>query len=172
MQTALHFATHAACEEGIRLLLDAGADIDKQTHFECSTALYIAASGNSKNICTLLIERGANVNLLNVLQRTALHAAAATGRLETGVLLLKAGASITACDINGWTPRQVAELGDHRPFQELLVRASMKYLHDKTPILKDLPAAPWHCQLWTDMIDEQKLKRATQGVKSNKSCPI
>ena len=58
--------------------------------------------------------------------------------------------------MNGWNPRQIAELNDHRMFQELLVRAELASRNEKSFILKELPVASWHCPLWTEMIETKK----------------
>ena len=87
-------------------------------------------------------------------------------------------------DINGWNPRQVAELNGHLAFQELLIHRNVK---DKQPVLERLPEvrlrgispltffanqclslnpflpaakAPWHGDLWTRVMDAQHKKRA------------
>ena len=86
----------------------------------------MAVEGNWRDIAFYLIHNGADVQAKNVLHRTPLHLAAANGRLELGVMLLKAGADPHVTDINGWNPRQVAELNGHRPFQELLIHQSIK----------------------------------------------
>ena len=67
----------------------------------------MAVEGNWRDIAFYLIHNGADVQAKNVLHRTPLHLAAANGRLEIGVMLLKAGADPHVTDINGWNPRQV-----------------------------------------------------------------
>ena len=67
----------------------------------------MAVEGNWRDIAFYLIHNGADVQAKNVLHRTPLHLAAANGRLELGVMLLKAGADPHVTDINGWNPRQV-----------------------------------------------------------------
>ena len=70
------------------------------------------------------------------------------------------GASISATDMNGWNSRQIAELNDHRQFQELLVRTELASKNEKSIILKELPSAPWHCALWTEMIETNRRQRS------------
>ena len=49
----------------------------------------------------------------------------------------------------GWNPRQIAELAQNRQIQELIVRNQMT---EKMPIIRKLPSAPWHNQLWDEVV--------------------
>ena len=51
----------------------------------------MATEGDWKDITKYLIDHGADVNALNVMQRSPLHNAATNNRLEIGLMLLKAG---------------------------------------------------------------------------------
>ena len=163
-QTALHLAVYGGSLSSVKLLIEAGANITRVTHLEQNTPLHMAVDGNWRDIAFYLIHHGADVHAKNVMQRTPLHLAAASGRLEIGVMLLKAGAEPMATDINGWNPRQVAELNSHREFQELLIHRSVK---DRQPVLKDLPEAPWHGDLWTRVMDAQHQKREDHGKSTD-----
>ena len=58
----LHMAARSGCTEAIKLLLDAGADIDVRANKMFGSALAIAAyHGNTKSV-KYLIERGADVD--------------------------------------------------------------------------------------------------------------
>jgi ankyrin repeat protein len=103
----LYLAVHSGSIESIRLLVEAGANVNRPTSFEKNTPLHLAVEKNWKDICRYLIEKGADVRACNVMMRTPLHCAAVTGRLEIGVMLLKAGALPNATDINGWNARYV-----------------------------------------------------------------
>lgn len=156
-QTPLHVATYAGSLETVTALIRAGAYVNAVTSFERMTPLHIACQRNWKDVAKYLITKGADVHALNIIERTPLHFAAAVGRTDLGVVLLQAGAKSDAMDIHGWTPRQVAELHDNRSFQELMVQANMP---EKQPVIKELPPAAWHGELWASMIEINKEKRA------------
>ena len=154
-QTALHLAVYAGSIESVEALLNSGAQIDAATSFEKNQPIHIATERGWKKIMILLIERGANPNALNRIERTALHLAAEVGRVDMASILIRAGAKQDLLDIHGWNARQVAELNSHREVEELLVRSTMK---EKQVILKEMPHAPWHSDLWTSLIETQKGK--------------
>jgi hypothetical protein len=60
--------------------------------------------------------------------------AAKIGRADIGAMLLKCGAKHKWTDCHGWNARQIAELYDHRGYQELLVRVDMT---EKQPVIKE-----------------------------------
>lgn len=84
----LHMAASSGCTEAIKLLLDAGADIDVRANKMVGSALAIAAyQGNSKSV-KYLIERGADVDdAIQVLK--ALDGIRAKGGKEGLALLQK-----------------------------------------------------------------------------------
>ena len=92
-QTALHLAVYAGSLPSVKLLVEAGARVNRATRLEKNTPLHMAVEGNWRDISFYLIHNGADVNAENVLQRTPLHMAATHGRLEVGMMLLKAGSS-------------------------------------------------------------------------------
>lgn len=166
-QTALHLAVYAGSIESVETLLNYGAQIDAATSFENNQPIHIAAERGWKKIMTLLIENGANPNALNRIERTPLHLVAEIGRVDMASILIRAGAKQDTLDIHGWNARQVAELNSHREVEELLVRSTMK---EKQAILKEMPHAPWHSDLWTSLMETQKEKlsrhaREMDGMK-------
>jgi len=102
------------------------------------------------------LDNKANPNALNAIDRTPLHLVAENGRVDIAALLIRGGSNPKLLDAHGWNPRQVAELHGHRDIQELLIRATMT---EKQPVIKDLPPAPWHGELWSNLIDTQSQKR-------------
>ena len=154
-QTALHLAVYAGSIESVEALLNYGAQIDAATSFENNEPIHIAAERGWKKLMTLLIERGANPNALNRIERTPLHLVAEIGRVDMAAILIRAGSKQDLLDVHGWNARQVAELNSHREVEELLVRSTMK---EKQAILKEMPHAPWHSELWTSLIETQKGK--------------
>jgi len=148
-QTPLHLAVYAGSRETVKLLLAWNANTRIATKNEKNTCLHMACEGGWREISTDLIAANADVNATNILERTPLHLAAFAGRADLGAILLRAGANPEAKDVHGWNARQMAELKGHRKFQELLVRAT---LTEKMPVIRELPPAEWHCQLWDEVI--------------------
>ena len=147
-QTALHLAILAGSVPIVKALLDYKATVNTYTSYELMSPLHLACEGGYRKIVDMLIDAQADVNVPNFMERTPLHLAALSGRADIGSLLLRAGADPYAKDRHGWNARQMAELRGHRNYQELIVRATMK---EKMAVIKELPEASWHCQLWTDV---------------------
>lgn len=105
--TPLHFARSA---EVARLLLENGACVDARTGKEQygiylnsndeETALHLAAKQDCKELVTVLIEFGADVNAVNENAETAIHFAKSQDVIK---LLVKAGSDINAKDNEGQT---------------------------------------------------------------------
>jgi hypothetical protein len=144
----------------VKELLKHQAEVNVATNHEKCTPLHIACQRQYAQIAHLLIEHGADVHARNIIQRTPLHFAAEVGRIDIGNMLLGSGADKDALDIHGWSARQIAELFGHREFQELIIRESMV---EKQVIIKELPAAEWHSDLWFD-VSRQHAQR-TQEFK-------
>jgi ankyrin repeat protein len=144
-QTALHLAVYSGSLDTVQVLIQNGSSVNSTTRFEKLTPLHLACQRDWKQIAKCLLDSGADTNAGNVIDRTPLHFVAQTGRTDLGVMLLKAGADSQKMDSMGWTPRQVAEFHEQREMQELLVQVNMK---DKQVVIKKLPPAPWHSELW------------------------
>jgi hypothetical protein len=147
-QTPLHLAAYSGSFDCVKALLKHKAQVNVVTEYEKVTPLHIACQHGFGTITALLVEHGADIEAKNILQRTALHFAAEGGRVDIGKLLLSSGAKRNALDVHGWNARQVAELHNHRDFQELIIREGMT---EKQLIIKELPVAEWHSTLWSDV---------------------
>jgi ankyrin repeat protein len=81
-------AARFADTQRLKMVLDAGADVNKQ--FEGKSALMEACERNHKNSVTLLLERKADVNAVDGRGSTAVDIAANKGNDEIVMMLLDA----------------------------------------------------------------------------------
>jgi hypothetical protein len=91
----LSIALQLAAKTGpgpVKLLLDAGANPNRPNSF--GSPVYFSATGQSSNIetLTMLLDRGADVNVMSPKGETALFAAATTRNWKAVLLLLERGA--------------------------------------------------------------------------------
>uniref|UniRef100_A0A7S3XD60 Uncharacterized protein n=1 Tax=Picocystis salinarum TaxID=88271 RepID=A0A7S3XD60_9CHLO len=82
----------------VKRTLDEGGNVDGREPKTEATCLHFAAKGNHPDIVTLLIKRGANVNLANKEGATPLHEAAAQGCQACVQVLLEGGSRLEAKD--------------------------------------------------------------------------
>jgi ankyrin repeat protein len=116
--TPLHWAAFQGTPETIKVLLDAGADVNCEagayglpfdSDFQSATPLMLAAE-NTRNpqVIEVLLEAGGNVHLRDITGLTALHYAAWEGTPTTARLLLDTGADLEAVDREHRTPLMYA----------------------------------------------------------------
>jgi ankyrin repeat protein len=102
--TPLHSAAFSETPENIRILLEAGANVNARNETG-TTPLHGAAGWGTPENIRILLEAGANVNARRIEDgRTPLHYAAAYGTPENVFALLELGADGTAEDEFGQTP--------------------------------------------------------------------
>ncbi|XP_039875157.1 histone-lysine N-methyltransferase EHMT1a [Simochromis diagramma] len=93
------------------------------------TPLYAAAAEGHQEICHMLVQAGANLDMFDEDQRTPLMAACENNHLDTVKYLLRAGASVSHKDIMGFTCLHLAaKLGHYSIIHHLLSKAS-KYIN-------------------------------------------
>ncbi|XP_047457909.1 ankyrin repeat domain-containing protein 50 isoform X2 [Mugil cephalus] len=107
--TALRSAAWGGHSEAVRLLLDAGADVDG-CDSEGRTALRAAAWGGHDEIVLTLLEYQAQVDKADSKGRTPLIAAAYMGHHESVEILLDHNAKVDLADGDGRTALSVAAL--------------------------------------------------------------
>ena len=88
----------------IQKLIQEGAEVNTIDSVFGWSPLHWAASHGERKIVSLLLERGANVNVEDKNLWTPLHEAVSNSDLKTASLLLERGANVNAEDKNLWTP--------------------------------------------------------------------
>ena len=106
-------AIHGGNINCLRLLLEAGADIDN-ADFYGRTPLHLSAQCGHLDCLQLLLEAGAETDKADPNGNAALHWAAWSGRLDCLRLLLEAGADKDKGDTIGDTPLHVAADFGHK----------------------------------------------------------
>ena len=125
-RTPLHYAVLNMHFEAIQILLDHGVDIDSQS-ITNKTPLYDLLSSRSSSsegmvdVIRRLLEHGADTNIPDHRQSTALHLASSSGWPEVARLLLSYGAKVDEKDEQGRTPFEVASSKGHHEMTKLLL---------------------------------------------------
>jgi hypothetical protein len=119
--TALMYAAAGGHYEVVRLLLDAGADVNAHGG-EC-TPLQAAVGGGGR-VVTALLDAGADVDARNRYGQTALMYAARLGEARTVELLLGRGANPRLRDNKGASALYLAEQNNHDRVVELIKQCS------------------------------------------------
>src|SRR5690606_23128996 len=120
--TALGMACHFGQEDAVRYLLLKGADPNQTSdNGYYVNPLYTAVSSNYEGIAKLLIEAGAEVNIIQTGNLTPLHAAAENGNIEMLIVLLENGANVGIKNDNGETPSDLAAKKGHHEIAKILI---------------------------------------------------
>ncbi|MFO0900625.1 MAG: ankyrin repeat domain-containing protein [Pirellulales bacterium] len=111
--TALQCAIEHGHTECVRLLLAAGADVERGSPLE-GPPLHTAAKADQVELAGLLLDAGVDPNSADTYERnTALHHAAQRGNAALARLLLDHGAAPTAVNGEGHTPADLAAAAGH-----------------------------------------------------------
>uniref|UniRef100_A0AAQ4RYA9 Euchromatic histone-lysine N-methyltransferase 1b n=1 Tax=Gasterosteus aculeatus aculeatus TaxID=481459 RepID=A0AAQ4RYA9_GASAC len=89
------------------------------------TPLHAAAEGGYKDICHMLVQAGANLDMCDDDQRTPLMEACENDHIETAQYLLRAGASVTHKDVEGFTCLHLAAKSGHYNIVEHLLSTGL-----------------------------------------------
>lgn len=124
--TALHIAALVSCDKAVRLLAEAGSDINSRNTRDYSP-LHEAALSNSYTVASALISHGAQVNAVDSESRqiTSLHLAAYSGNHEVVALLVDSGANRLRYDSRGNMPIHRAAWSGHLKAVEELIGERM-----------------------------------------------
>ena len=94
MYAPLHWAAEHGNVDMVRLLIDAGADINEREQEDQFTALSVAVQQEHKEVVILLLNSGANPNLEDENGSTPLDWSSLGKNLEIARLLLQSGAKV------------------------------------------------------------------------------
>lgn len=125
----LAIATKSDFKVIVKMLVDAGVDINWQNHAG-ETALHIAARTGHDECARILLkgrsDQKADLELAeNNFAWTPLHIAAVDGHLSVAQLLVDAGADVDRLDSSGWTATEHAALRGHLAIARLLAASSV-----------------------------------------------
>ncbi|BES94896.1 ankyrin repeat domain 50 [Nesidiocoris tenuis] len=128
-QTPLNLAARLGLSSIVKVLLEAGADVD---HADCDgwTALRAAAWGGHSEIVKLVLEAGAAVDSCDRDERTALRAASWGGHADIVTLLLEANADVNKTDCEGRTALIAAAYMGHADIVEKLLDYNADMNHE------------------------------------------
>src|SRR5690606_30672946 len=119
--TALGMACHFGNEDVVRYLLLKGANPDQASSNGYQVnPLFTAISSGFDGIAKLLIEAGAEVNVIQAGNLTPLHAAAEKGNIEMLIALLESGATVDAKNENEETTADLAAARGHHEIAKIL----------------------------------------------------
>ena len=129
--TPLMWACRRRQEAVVRELLYRGANVQARNFTEPdgdggNFALWFTANGDllgGAPIAQLLVEHGADVNIVGEHGETALHQAAAWNNVQVAKVLIECGADVNAQHQKNKTPLSMALQRDHSKFAELLRQA-------------------------------------------------
>ncbi|XP_069074036.1 ankyrin repeat domain-containing protein 35 isoform X3 [Pleurodeles waltl] len=119
-RTALHCAASSGCVSSVLLLCDQDEISLDAVEDDGRTPLMIAAQRNHPTICSLLLERGALVNIIDKEKKTALILASEKGNIQAAETILAHGADVTAADNLGLNALHYANISRDEALKKLL----------------------------------------------------
>ena len=146
--TPLHFASHTGHSKVVRLLLEHGADVDSESHFGETPLFFLSESNGNLEIAQVLLDYGADPNILSKSGQNSLYRALLTGYQGHIQLLLKYGADPNVRDDAGRTLLHVSSRkGDSKVVQALLelgVDVNSRNNRGRTPLQEANDPDYWH----------------------------
>lgn len=120
-RTALHHAARGGHVDVSQLLLDTGSRIDPMDGDHRTPLHHTSRSDMLFNMTLLLLERGANFELEDLIGFRPLHYSCTFGQLLTTMKLMDLGADVWAIDKSGWSPILHASAQEDLDFAAQLV---------------------------------------------------
>ncbi|KAI8933666.1 hypothetical protein NX059_009387 [Plenodomus lindquistii] len=157
-QSPLCIAVANGNVEIIRILLEAGADVNARTRNGGETAVHIAVKNGRNDIVDLLIAAGSDLELqTDETGETALHyAASKSGSLANIVTLLRTGANYDTLNASGQTPAEVALKANNLHGAVAIINAAHgkrdKLLKEKEMLLKHVQKTQGRFSIGNDLI--------------------
>lgn len=102
-RTAIVEAAVMSCYDVIKILIEAGANVNAESEFGNTPLMLLTTKSNATEIIKLLIDVGADVNHINTINKTALICAVKVNLLKNVAILLEAGADLNIVDAVGKT---------------------------------------------------------------------
>lgn len=171
--TDLEFASVHGRTEIIKILLEAGADINARNPLWASTPLMAAATGGSTEAIQFLIDYGADLEAKDLLGRNCLFRAVEFRYIKVVQILLSAGANMNVGDDWGVTPLMGAVLNNSIETVKILLVAGanvkatdktgntaldyVRYKRYSIPILGDFYTSERNKEM-IQLLEEAKLK--------------
>jgi len=121
-RTPLYLACDAAHADVVKMLIEAGADVNKAGSYGC-TPVYMASEGGHADVVKMLIEAGADLNKADDYGCTPVYKASERGDADVVKMLIEAGADVNKADNDGCTPVYRASEGGHTDVVKMLIEA-------------------------------------------------
>jgi uncharacterized protein len=118
---SLIYAVKHGYTEIVALLINAQGDVNCQVLPHFMTPLMFACSGNHSLICQILIDNGADINLLNDDETSALMIASHKGYVNIVEMLLKNNAQVNHQDLDGDNALFLGIKSNHQEIVSLLI---------------------------------------------------
>lgn len=119
--TPLGLACFFGHEDIARYLLLKGAEVNVASKNELKVyPLHSAVAADNADITKILLEAGADANVVQQSAVTPLHSAARNGNIEIIILLLEAGSNVKARMDDGKTPADMASEGGFKDIARIL----------------------------------------------------
>lgn len=109
-QTALHISLERGYLNQALLLIESGADIERQD-YQGKSALGISAWYGYTELLRVLLQRGADLRAADQWSQTALHKVCGLGMNNLVQILLKYGADVNLTSRDGYTALHIAAIG-------------------------------------------------------------
>jgi uncharacterized protein len=126
MRPSLHDAVLGNDIGKVMTILDKYPEMVTARAKDRKTPLHLAATMGNKDIVSILLTTGAEINAKDLSGLTPLHGASMRGNSEIVNLLIDSGANVNAVSMNGITPLKLAQKNRHAKIEMTLKRYGAK----------------------------------------------